>query len=102
MAGDPRYPLPGVGPDGGDFFAVPVPAGPSVLIALANPMRKRLLIQNIDAADALFVGASGVTPATGFRLAPGESVAIFTTKRIEAVAAGGAPEARVLNELVTD
>lgn len=54
----------------------------ATLIKAANTSRKRIVITNNDTGADLYIGASGVTTATGLKLAPGASIVLNTTAAI--------------------
>lgn len=72
----------------------------SELISAANESRSRILVKNTDASIVVYVGeATGVTSSTGFPLAAGESVALYTTAAVYAIAASGTPSIAIVEEL---
>ncbi len=56
----------------------------------ANPLRRRVIVHNIDATNPIFVtfGSDAATTA-GFRIAKDESVEFQTVGEIRAIATGG-------------
>lgn len=60
-------------------------------VIAANTARHTVLVRNNDASISIYVGASGVTSATGLLLKAGESVEITTTAAVFAVSASGTP-----------
>lgn len=54
----------------------------ATLISAANTSRKRITITNNDAGADLYIGPTGVTTATGLKLAPGASIVLNTTAAI--------------------
>lgn len=75
-----------------------VPTGSAALIAGRSVGRGSAVIQNLDAANPIFIGPDNtVTSATGFRIGPGSSLELDEVKGdIYARATGGAVDTRVL------
>lgn len=64
-----------------------------------RPSRHRAVIKNIDTSITVYVGETvDVTSATGLPLAAGESIALYTTAAIYAIAASGTPTVALLEE----
>jgi hypothetical protein len=81
----------------GNTISVDTTAG-GVELAGAKNFHRSVVIQNIDASAAIFVGGnSGLTAANGFRLAAGESISLdlHPLAVIHGISAGTV-EARVL------
>jgi hypothetical protein len=73
----------------------------SEIISAANELRSRILVKNLDASIVVYVGeATGVTSSTGFPLAAGESVALYTTAVVYAIAASGTPAIAIVEETI--
>lgn len=65
----------------------------------ARATRRSVLVQNLDTAETVWVGANTSTgPTTGIRLLPGESVRIYTTAAIWAEAGANTPTVAFLEE----
>ena len=56
--------------------AIPVSGGGAVVIAAANPNRKRLTISVNANSSRIYIGGAGVTNANGFNMEPG-AVMVF-------------------------
>lgn len=69
--------------------------GSNTSIAAANSSRKQIIIQNVDATDAVRVGDTNITATRGIRLAAGESVTLEVTAQIFARAEAGTPSVAV-------
>lgn len=54
-------------------------AGSNTSIAAANANRRQIIIQNVDATDAVRIGDTNITTTRGLRLAAGESVTLGDT-----------------------
>ena len=68
-------------------------------IAEAREDRTRLVVKNNDGSIAVYVGDSlGVASNSGFALAAGESIAIYSTAAVFAIAASGTPTVSILEE----
>lgn len=63
----------------------------ATLVLAANAARRSVALINNDASITMYVGASGVTSATGAIIKPGQSPSIDSTAAIYAVAASGTP-----------
>lgn len=63
-----------------------------------NASRRTSLFNNFDASIVVYVGAAGVTSATGFPVQPGQSYVHTTTAALYAVAASGTPAYRTITE----
>ena len=61
----------------------------SSLLVAARTARTDLLIVNNDTVNSLYIGATGVSTATGCLLAPGAGVSMKTTAAVYAVASAG-------------
>ena len=75
-----------------------VETGAAVQIGQRAMGRGSVLIQNLDAANPIFIGPdNGVTAGNGFRIGPGDSVELDETNGdIWAISTGGTVDTRVL------
>lgn len=65
----------------------------------ARPTRTRAVVKNADGSVTVYVGSmSDVTSSTGIRLLAGESIALYTSAAIYAIAASGTPTVDLLEE----
>lgn len=68
-------------------------------IFVARPTRTRAVVKNIDSSIIVYVGeADTVTASTGMPLLAGESISLFTTAAVYAIAASGTPTVALLEE----
>lgn len=68
-------------------------------IFAARPTRTRAVVKNIDSSITVYVGeADTVTSSTGMSLLAGESISLFTTAAVYAIAASGTPTVALLEE----
>ena len=69
------------------------------VIFAARPTRVRAVVKNLDAAISIYIGAADtVSSTTGLTLLAGESVEVFTTAAIYAIAASGTPSVGLMEE----
>lgn len=75
-------------------------SGTAAQVASANRHASNVTIKNVDASITIYVGAAGVTSATGFALAAGESISFpnFSLRAggLYAVAASGTPVIHII------
>lgn len=68
-------------------------------IFAARATRTRAVVKNIDSSITVYVGEAGtVTSSTGMSLLAGESISLFTTAAVYAIAASGTPTVALLEE----
>lgn len=79
------------------FSAVTVATSATDLVASDLANRRKILIQNVS-TRTIYVGESGVTTATGIRLAAGSSIELEAGPQVNlfAIAQGGSADVRVL------
>lgn len=101
---DPTQPLPvrdyGAGRGAPAFYTnqVALAATPKPLLN-ARSSRRRVVVKNHDASIIIYVGpTSAVSSSTGFEVKAGESVALYTTAAVWAIAASGTPTAGYVEE----
>lgn len=99
----PTDPLPVTDAAGAVGAGNVVSARVSVLITAtalvaARAARRRLLVKNIDTVNPIYVGPATVTVANGMEVKAGESLALFTTAALQAIASGGTVATCVLEE----
>jgi hypothetical protein len=67
----------------------------TALVSAAST-RAYVLVQNTGSTNPIYVGTTGVTTTTGFKLEPGASIPLTTQSAIAAIASGGSSSAVVL------
>ena len=68
-------------------------------IFAARPTRTRAVVKNTDSSITVYIGeADTVTSSTGISLLAGESIALFTTAAVYAIAASSTPTVALLEE----
>lgn len=86
---------------GADTFAATQNALSTTAEAIfaARPTRHRAVVKNTDVSITVYVGeADTVTSSTGMPLLAGESIQLFTTAAIYAIAASGTPTVALVEE----
>lgn len=70
----------------------------AALLVPTRTARRLVHIKNLDTAETVYVGPSGVTSANGFPLSPGEFVILETKADVYAVAGSGTPTAAFIEQ----
>ena len=72
----------------------------SVLILPPNSARQRVILKSpINNTSTIYVGQAGFNASTGMPIEPGESLVLFTSGGLRALASSGSQELRILEEV---
>ena len=70
----------------------------SATVRPARGNRRSIVLKNLDGGITIYVGTGTITSANGMELKPGESIELFTTDSVDAIAASGTPTVAYIEE----